>query len=256
MTAETNEHRTNRPPTRHLLAEVVARRTTPATVVAPAADDPPRAGVLVVHDARGITPYLVSVCDELAEAGYLALAPHLYHRDAIREVDPTDGWAGAIPQMKTLTGRNIESDVDACVGHLADAGFDLGQIGILGFCMGGTVGLYAATRAPFGGAVSFYGGSVGSAIWPGVPPLVDVAPRLRGPWLGLYGEEDTMISMTEIQELSAAAARSGAPTELITYPGAGHAFHSHDRASVHRPEAATDAWHRALTFLDDRLQPV
>ncbi|CAI7981079.1 carboxymethylenebutenolidase [Frankia sp. Hr75.2] len=250
MTAETNEQRT-----RHLRTDVSARGRTPATVIAPAADDPPRGGVVVIQDARGITPYLLSVCDDLAEAGYLTITPHLYHRDGIAEVDPADSWAGALPQMATLTGAGISADVDDCVGHLADAGFGPGQTAIVGFCMGGTVALFTATRTPLAGAVSFYGGAVSSPAWPGVPALLEVAPSLRGPWLGLYGEEDTMIPVTDVTGLRAAAARSGQPTELVSYPGAGHAFHSHDRSAVHRPGPAADAWQRTLAFLDRRVRP-
>lgn len=250
MTAEANEKHA-----RHLRTEVSARDRTPATVIAPAADDPPRGGVVVVQDARGITPYLLSVSDALADAGYLAIAPHLYHRDGIAEVDPSDSWAGAIPQMGTLTGAGIHADVDDSLGHLADAGIDPGQTAVIGFCMGGTVALVTATRRPLAAAVSFYGGSVSSATWPGVPPLLDVAPSLQSPWLGLYGEEDTMISLADIDGLRAAAARSGQLTELISYPGAGHAFHSHDRPAIYRPGPAADAWKRTLAFLDERLRP-
>ena len=106
----------------HLDTVIVARGKVPATVVAPAADDPPRGGVVVIQDARGITPYLASVCDRLASAGWLAIAPHLYHRGGLAEVDRAGGWPKAIPQMGTLTGGEIASDVDACLGHLADAG--------------------------------------------------------------------------------------------------------------------------------------
>lgn len=233
----------------------MAREIVPATVIAPAADDPPRGGIMVIHDARGVTPYLLSVCDALADAGYLAIAPHLYHRDGITEVDPTDSWAAALGQMETLTGDGITTDVDACLGHLSDAGFAAEQRAIIGFCMGGTVALFTATREPLAAAVSFYGGGVSTPYWPGVPPLLDLAPSLRSPWLGLYGEEDALISLADVTELRAAAARSDQHTQLVTYPGAGHAFHSHDRAAVHRPEAADDAWQRALTFLDERVHP-
>nr|WP_083986347.1 dienelactone hydrolase family protein [Frankia sp. EI5c] len=245
MTAEANEKQH-----RHLRTEVSARDRTPATVIAPAADDPPRGGIVVIQDARGITPYLLSVCYDLVDAGYLTIAPHLYHRDGLAEVDPTDSWAGAIPQMGTLTGDGIHADVNDCLDHLSDAGLGTAQTAVIGFCMGGTVALATAARRPLAAAVSYYGGAVSSPAWPGVPPLLDLAPALQSPWLGLYGEEDSMITMADITDLRAAAARSGQPTELVTYPGAGHAFHSHDRPAVHRPEAAADAWRRTLAFLD------
>ncbi|MGF7237069.1 MAG: dienelactone hydrolase family protein [Frankia sp.] len=219
----------------------------PATVASPPGT--PLGGVIVIQDARGITPYLRSVLVRLADGGWLAVAPHLYHRDGIAEVDPTDGWAGALDQMPRLSGEGISDDVDASLAYLGAQGQLPGRTAVLGFCMGGTVALFTATRHVLGGAVSFYGGGVSAAAWDGVPPLLDLAPRLTTPWLGLYGEEDQLISTDEIEALRSAAATAAVPTELISYPGAGHAFHSDDRPAVYREEAATDAWNRALAYL-------
>ena len=241
--------------TGHLETVTLARQSVPATVFAPAADDPPRGGVVVVQDARGITPYLVSVLDRLADRGWLAIAPHLYHRDGTAEVDRADSWAGATDMMTTLTGAGIAADVDACLGHIADAGIAPASTALLGFCMGGTVALFTATRHALGAAVSFYGGGVSRPYWDGVPPLVELAPALRTPWLGLYGERDALITVAEIEALRRAAARSAVPTELVAYPDAGHAFHSDDRAAVYRPAPAADAWARATAFLDRAAGP-
>lgn len=242
--------------TGHLDAVVSARGQVPATVVSPDADDPPRGGVLVLQDARGITPYLASVCERLAGAGWLAIAPHLYHRDGIAEVDRAGSWAAAIPQMATLTGGGIAADVDACLGHLADTGVEASQTAVVGFCMGGTAALFTATRHRLGAAVTFYGAGVSTPYWDGVAPLVELAPTLRTPWLGLYGEQDSLISVDEIVSLREAASAAPVPTEMVSYPDAGHGFHSDDREAVYRPAAAADAWSRALAFLDERLRPV
>jgi carboxymethylenebutenolidase len=157
--------------------------------------------------------------------------------------------------MATLTGAGIAADVDACLGHLADAGVEPRHTAVIGFCMGGTVALFTATRHALGAAVSFYGGGVSKPYWDGVPPLLELAPQLRTPWLGLYGEADALITMDEIEALRAAAARAPVPTELVTYPDAGHAFHSDDREAVYRPAAAADAWARTLAFLDRTVTP-
>jgi carboxymethylenebutenolidase len=229
--------------------------TVPATIAAPPADDPAMGAVIVIHDARGATPYLASVCERLAEAGLFALAPHLYHWEGFGEVNPDDEWASAPEDMKRLSVAGLNIDVDAALLHLRDAGFGVGRVAVLGFCMGGTVALHAATRHALGAAVSFYGGAVSTPYWDGVPPLAQLAPTLRTPWLGLYGEEDTLISMAEIQELRAAAEQAQAPTTLVSYPGAGHAFHNDERPALYRREAAEDAWKRALDWIESHIDP-
>lgn len=236
------------------LIETPGGDTVPATTAVPPADDPARGAVIVVQDARGMTPYLASVCDRLAEAGYLAVAPHLYHWDGYAEVDPAGSWAGAPEAMTTLTATGLNADVDACLLHLHDVGFGVGRVGVLGFCMGGTVALHTGTRHALGAAVSFYGGAVSVPAWDGVPPLVHSAAGLRTPWLGLYGEEDPLITMAETVELRLAAEDAQVPTALVTYPGAGHAFHSDDRPALYREAAAEDAWKRALDWLGDHLE--
>ncbi|OHV35192.1 MULTISPECIES: dienelactone hydrolase family protein [Pseudofrankia] len=228
--------------------EVATPGGAPLTVCAPAGA--PRGGVVVIQDARGITPYLSSVCARLAAAGWLAAAPHLYHRQGIAQTPAEGGWATAATDMLAFTGEGIAADVDAALAYLGEAGVAEDNRAIIGFCMGGTVALATAARAPLAAAVSFYGGAVTTPYWDGVAPLVELAPSLRAPWLGLYGEQDALITLAEINALRAAAAGAASPTELVSYPGAGHAFHSDDRAAVYRPEAAADAWSRTLAFLD------
>ncbi|WP_239374243.1 dienelactone hydrolase family protein [Frankia sp. Cj5] len=255
MTSEINQSEINQSENGQLRTVATLGGAVPATVVAPAADDPPYGGVIVVHDARGITPYLTSVCARLAQAGWLAVAPHLYHRDGFAEVEPAGGWPTAVARMGTLTGPAIAADIDACLAHLAHNGFGPERTAVIGFCMGGTVALGTAARHSMGAAVSFYGGGVSTPYWEGCAPLVEIAPSLRTPWLGLYGEDDALISRAEIEVLRAAATTSAVPTDLIVYPGAGHAFHSDDRAEVYRPEAARDAWRRTLSWLRSQVAP-
>jgi carboxymethylenebutenolidase len=227
--------------------DLTAADGTPLTACPPARER--QGGVIVIHDARGITPYLRSVCERLAGEGWLAVAPHLYHRQGFAETPRDGGWASAATDMLSLDGTEISADVDSARGYLATSEVDGANTAIIGFCMGGTVALATAARASLAAAVSFYGGAVSTAYWAGVAPLVELAPDLRGPWLGLYGDQDALITPAEISALRAAAATSAGPTELISYPDAGHAFHSDDRPAIYRPEAAADAWARTLAFL-------
>ncbi|WP_052711209.1 dienelactone hydrolase family protein [Pseudofrankia sp. DC12] len=227
--------------------DITAADGTPLMVCPPAGER--HGGVIVIQDARGVTPYLRSVCERLAAEGWLAVAPQLYHRQGFAETSRDGGWASAATDMLSLDGIEIGADVDSARGYLATSGVEAANTAIIGFCMGGTVALASAARASLAAAVSFYGGAVSTPYWTGIAPLVELAPGLRGPWLGLYGERDALITPAEISALRAAAATSAGPTELISYPDAGHAFHSDDRPAVYRPKAAADAWSRALTFL-------
>ena len=86
----------------------------------------------------------------------------------------------------------------------------------------------------------------------GFPPLVELAPRLQAPWLGLYGDLDQGISVADVEALRAAAATSGRPTEVVRYPDAGHGFNCDQRPS-YNPQAAALARTRTLEFLDRYL---
>jgi carboxymethylenebutenolidase len=102
-----------------------------------------------------------------------------------------------------------------------------------------------------GAAVTFYGGGVSQGRF-GFPPLVELAPRLRAPWLGLYGDQDQGIPVADVEALRAATATSAPPTEVVRYPDAAHGFNCDQRASFHAA-SADDAWARMLAWFDRYL---
>src|SRR4051794_20748252 len=220
--------------------------TTPLTIREPKA--PAKGGVVVIQEAFGVNDHIVDVCERVAAAGWLAVAPHLFHRNG----DPQFGYEGVMSQvmgqMQALTIAGILEDVDAALATLAAAGVPVGRAGIVGFCLGGSVSLLTAARRPVGAAVTFYGGGVTQARWE-LPVLVDEAPNLQAPWLGLYGDQDAGIPVEQVEQLRDAAAKSGQVTEIVRYPDAGHGFNCDQRDSYHAPSAA-DAWERALAWFD------
>ena len=210
----------------------------------------PRGGVVLCQEAFGVNGHIASVADRLAAAGYLTVVPHLYHRTG----DPVVGYSeysALAPHMQALGDEGLMADVDAAVGRLADDGIAPAATGIVGFCMGGTVAFLAAVRRRLGAAVTFYGGGVGTGRF-GLPPLVELAPGLQTPWLGLYGDRDQSIPVADVEALRAAAARAPVPTEVVRYAEAGHGFHCDERADYHEP-SATDAWGRAVEFFGRHL---
>ena len=90
------------------------------------------------------------------------------------------------------------------------------------------------------------------AVKPASP--LDLAPELGCPYLGFFGEEDALIPNEDVATLRAILEREGKRFEIVTYPGAGHAFFNDGRPDAYRPAAAADSWQRALAFLRRHLR--
>jgi carboxymethylenebutenolidase len=212
----------------------------------------PRGGVVVIQEAFGVTPHIESVCRFLAAAGWLAVAPVLFHRVG-SPVFSYDDIAGAMPAMQSLTREGIDVDLDAAVAHLQGRGFDAGHIGIVGFCMGGSVTLYAAATRALGAAVTFYGGGLAQGRF-GFPPGLQLGAEIAVPWLGLYGDQDQGIPVDDVERLRAIAAARPVPTEVVRYADGFHGFNCDDRPSVFNAEIAMDARARLLDWFDRYLR--
>jgi DNA polymerase-4 len=213
----------------------------------------PRAAVVVVQEAFGVTGHIADVARRLGTAGYHAVAPDLYHRDDVKEV-PYDRVDLAKEHMGRLTAEGLRTDLDATLKYLADQGFSPAETGIVGFCMGGSVVMVAASEHAFGAAVTFYGGGVLTGRF-GFPPLVAVAPDLRSPWLGLFGDRDESIPPEQVELLRGEAAKSAVPTSIVRYPEAGHGFHCDARPQNYDEAAAHDGWAKTLDWFGRYLAP-
>ena len=206
--------------------------------------------VLVISEIFGVHEYIADVARRFAKAGYFAIAPELF----VRQGDPTEygEMAKLVAEViSKVPDGQVMSDLDATVAWARAAGADTGKLGITGFCWGGRITwLYTAHNPAVKAGVAWYGRLVGapSALQPRHP--VDVAAKLAGPVLGLYGENDTGIPLDTIDKMKAAlAAGSGAAkkSEFVVYPGAPHAFHADYRPS-YRKDAADDGWKRAVAW--------
>jgi carboxymethylenebutenolidase len=208
------------------------------------------AAVIVIQEAFGVNEHIEDVTRRFASEGYRAVAPHLFHRSG----DPALGYEDiqqVMPHMQAVTEAGLMSDLDATLSYLADAGFESNQVGIVGFCMGGTVAFLAATRYPLGAAVTFYGGGIASGRF-GTPSQIELAPDLLAPWLGLYGDRDQSIPVDEVEALREAAAKASVPTEVVRYSDAEHGFHCDARSSFHQA-SSQDAWQRTLAWFQSYL---
>lgn len=225
----------------------------PLTASIPATDTgkEPAAGIVVIQDAYGVTDALVAATARLAADGYLAVAPHLYHRVADA---PAADFDTAKPMMTSLNADGLSHDIADAIGYLDAAGIEKEHMGIVGFCMGGSVSLWQAASGDFGASVTFYGGGVSQSRWKGVPPGLESAAELTCPWLGLYGDKDRSISVDEVEKVRATAATTGMPTSVVRYANAGHAFALDPAAPQFVADSAADAWAHAMSWFDAHLR--
>ena len=209
-----------------------------------------RGGVVVVQEAFGLTGHIHRVCEALADAGYIAIAPALFHRfdDQVFGYSDYDKLG---PVIMTMTRESIQIDVDAAFAELARLNIPVSQTAIMGFCFGGTVTLETAARCELGAAVTFYGGGLGEGRF-GLAPGIESAAQLKTPWLGLYGDLDEHIPIEEVEQVRVAAATSPVDTEVVRFADADHGFHCDERPSFHA-ETSSIAWARTLEFLEEHL---
>ena len=210
----------------------------------------PKGAVVVVQEAFGVNDHIKDIAERFAAEGYRAIAPHLFHRQG----DPVLGYDDietAKQYIGQLTAEGIAEDMDTAYSHLREDGFEDSRIAVVGFCMGGTVTFVEAARQPLGAAVTFYGGGIVEGRF-GAPALVDLAPELKTPWLGCYGDQDKGIPVEQVEQLREAVAAAPVDTEIVRYAEAGHGFHCDARSAYHEA-SARDAWSRTLAWLDGHL---
>jgi carboxymethylenebutenolidase len=207
-----------------------------------------KGAIVVVQEAFGVTPHIEHVATRLAEAGWHAVAPAFFHRQG-SPVLAYDDLDSVMSLMKELNPEGIAVDLNAAFAFFTAAGFGELQMGIVGFCMGGSVTFHGATLRKLGAAVTFYGGGVAEGRF-GLPSLIDQAPRLQTPWLGLYGDLDQGIPSHDVNQLRQVTGDVNVPTEIIQYPDADHGFNCNDRPAVFNPATAADAWSRTLAWFD------
>ncbi|MCB6178885.1 dienelactone hydrolase family protein [Rhodobacter sp. Har01] len=194
--------------------------------------------VVVVHENRGLNPYIEDVARRLGKAGFLTLAP-----DGLTSVGgyPGDDEKGRELQA-TVDPVKLMNDFFAAVDFLTTHPDSTGRVGITGFCYGGGVANAAAVAFPgLGGAVAFYGRQ---------PAAEDVA-KIKCPLLLHYAELDSRIN-EGWPAFEAALKAAGTRYEAHIYPGVNHGFHN-DTTPRYDAAAADLAWSRTLEFFAANL---
>ena len=209
----------------------------PISVAAP--DSTVRGGIIVEPDTRGVTDAVWQLAAGLASEGWLAVIPHLYHRDGVDELP--EASAAVRWYVQRLTAQSIHADTDAAGGWLAQRGVSTDRIGVVGFGLGGALALLVATQRDFGAAVTVGGIGVVRPVAATLPALVDIAPQLRCPWLGIYGR-DGGVPEEEVHKLRDAAHTAHVATDLV------HCSYDVDQS------VAPEAWARTLNWFGSHLR--
>lgn len=202
-------------------------------------DDGAYPAVIVLQEWWGLNEHIMDVTNRFAQAGYIALAPDLYKGVVATEPDE------ARKLVMELDMDAAVSEISQAVTYLLEQDFvDGDAVGIVGFCMGGRLVLMSSlVEDRLGAAIAFYGS----------PLTPDVAPGIKAPLLGLYGNQDGGIPVESVEAMQAALVEAGIEHEIYIYENAQHAFFNDDRPASYNADAAADAWEKSLDWLARHL---
>ena len=213
--------------------------STPAYLSFPETDS--GAGVIVIQEWWGLNDHIRDVTDRFADAGFVALAPDLYHGEQAQSPDDARKLSMA------LNIRQASAEIGAGARHLLTMPQVVPRkVGVVGFCMGGQLALCAAADHPdlIAACVDFYGAHSKAAFDPAT---------LQVPLLAHFGRNDSIVKRGDAAALIDALSAAGKFVDAYYYDGVGHAFFNDTRPS-YDPAAASLAWDRTLAFLRDALR--
>ncbi len=197
---------------------------------------PSTAGVVVIQEWWGLVPHIKDVAARVAKAGYLALAPDLYHGKSTVEAEEAQHL------MQGLDWSLAVREITAAVAFLREQGCK--KVGVVGFCMGGALSVLAAANAGVDAAVAFYG----------FPPDTAAIDKPCPPTQIFFGANEDFFNVPNAQAWAKAQAAQGKASAVTVYPGAGHAFFNDTRKDVYHAAAAKDAWAKTLAHFETCLR--
>jgi carboxymethylenebutenolidase len=198
----------------------------------------PKAAVVVIQEIFGVNHHIRAVCDRLAGEGYVAIAPSIFDR-----VEP-NFQCGYSPEEIAVARKFVANPDWAAMLRDTQAAIDavrnVGPVGIIGFCLGGSVAYAAATKlSDLSAAIGYYGGAI--------VRFADDKPKV--PTQLHFGEKDAGIPLSDVVTIRAKRPE----VEIHAYPGAQHGFHCDERASYDKTSADI-AWPRSMSFFATHLK--
>jgi len=210
----------------------------------------PHPAVVIAFHVGGLDDFDRKMADQLADAGFVAVVPDLFHRFPQSVMD-----GPRLDRLGHLQDPDIIADMNAAVDFLtANSSIDSNRLGVTGFCMGGRIAwLMAASNPIFKCTVPFYGGNIMGNWGPGNTPF-SMANNINCPMLFHFGAEDGNPSVADRDSFDAELTRLGKDFEFHTYEGAGHAFMDYTNPDRHHAASATAAWPRTIDFFNKHLK--
>lgn len=218
-------------------------------------------GLILIHEVWGLNEHIKDVADRFSREGYSVLAPDLLSQTGITEKidqsimkdiqDPAKRdeaqkrmREATSPMRSPEFGEETVEKLEECLTYLlSDEGVD-GNIGVVGFCFGGTYSYaLAVSDNRLKAAVPFYGHA---------PEDLDRLQNISCPVLAFYGEKDQNL-INQVPKVREKMEKYGKDFEAVVYPNTGHAFFNDTNPATYNEEAAEDAWRKTLTFLKTRL---
>ena len=201
-------------------------------------------GLLLLQEIFGVSAYIQRRGADLAEAGYVVLAPELYWRLDAGPIDESSDGAiqEAMGRAQQLDWPTTVADAVAAFGAVRARA--TGGTGLIGFCFGGGLAFNVAAVEEPDVLVSYYGS--------GIPGLLELAPQVTAPSLHHFGTADSYLDTDTVATVREAVTAGGTTVEFELYEGADHAF-DNDDFMLHHPEASALAWQRTIDFLARKL---
>lgn len=197
-------------------------------------------GLIVLQEWWGINEHVRDVVDRFAKLGYVAFAPDLFHGKMATK--PSDAERLMMSLHIEQTAADLKAAIDSLLG-MEEVHSE--KLGIVGFCMGGQLALFAACKHPeIGACIDFYG------VHPNFKPDLT---NLGCPLLGLFGEKDTFVCPDKVHDLSAALKEAKKTYTFHTFEGAGHAFFNDTREEAYDEESAVHSWEMCKKFLNRHI---
>ncbi|HEY3843426.1 MAG TPA: alpha/beta fold hydrolase [Acidimicrobiales bacterium] len=198
-------------------------------------------GVIVIQEWWGLVDHIKDVCDRFAAAGFVALAPDLYHGVTVSE--PDEAGKAMMALKMDQAARDMSGAVDEVQRRATGE-----HVGVIGFCMGGGLALVLATQRP--DAVAAVVPSYGLIPWPDAQPDYRA---LSAAVQGHYAGNDEYFTAAAAEALGEQLRGLGVDAEIIVHPGVDHAFFNDTRPEVYDATAATALWDSTLDFFRSRL---